>query len=94
MTEEMSGVSVQTVSDFLLEFAEFDYATEYTIKGKAKKLKNLTGKAFKHGHCLDILSVLFGYRNWHEVSNRVKQAGFVKNRRRNNGAQDKLFSRS
>ncbi|SDP35798.1 hypothetical protein SAMN04488595_107320 [Ralstonia sp. 25mfcol4.1] len=54
------------------------------FKLEAKKLKKLSAGTLRHGHCLELLSRLFGYKNWHDANQNVK-AGRLMNRRTDRG---------
>lgn len=54
------------VADILLDVASRESVHYKTLKEIARKLKLLSDKSMKHGHCLELLARALGYKTWRD----------------------------
>lgn len=78
--EIVAQISDNAIGDLMLLAALKDAMSVSEFKLEAKKLKKLSSGVIGHSHCLALLSRLFGYANWHEALQCVRD-GLLDNRR-------------
>ncbi len=79
-----------SIGDLMLLVAERESLSVRSFKEEAKKMRKAAGGALRHVQCLELLSRLFGYKNWNEACYFIS-CDRLANRRNRAGINMKIF---
>lgn len=74
LTEEIAALDTVTVLEFLTIVFQHESVPQWKFKTMAKRLKKTSNRVIRHTVALEIVSRLFGYENWEQVSRLNKNS--------------------
>ncbi|MFT7773339.1 glyoxalase superfamily protein [Roseateles sp.] len=80
-----------SIGDLMLLVAQRESLSVRSFKDEAKKLRKASGGALRHVQCLELLSRLFGYKDWNHACARVS-CDRLANRRNRDHINMKIFN--
>jgi hypothetical protein len=82
----------ETIGDLMLLVATHDGVSLSHLKSYARKVKRASCAVIGHSRALDLLSALFGYRDYCEAYREFQKSGWLANRRNRSSIHMKLFA--
>lgn len=92
LPEIVQSLPRETIGDLMLLVATHNDLSQSHFKSYAKKVKRASSAAIRHSRALDLLSALFGYKNYYEACREFQRCGRLVNRRNRSSITMKIFN--